>query len=366
MKTHFSLDCYAQTMPGAEEIAWLEIKSRLPRVKFGEYVYAKEQNGIALFSHAGTLDDLLYLRTVDDVFLHAFSLDNISRDWRDIRLIAKQVREAEAFKQSLKTVADFRSPGGKHTTCRVIARKYGEHQYRRKDVAEAVEAMIRERYRKRYKLVEDNADVEIWVNVLGSRVLCGIRVSDGTMRHRSYKSVHLPASLRPSVAASMVLLTQPQPDDIFLDPLCGGGTLLAERALMGDYAQVLGGDIDPSRTTASQQIMENIQARSFDVRTWDAGELPLADGSVSAVATNLPFGKQVGSQQSVRKLYPRVFAEIARVLQPGRRAIVLSSEFDLVKDVVRHQAGLQIVTGYSIAVLGQWGRVYIVRREQRI
>jgi hypothetical protein len=35
---------YAQTMPGVEEIAWLEIRDRLNNVSFREYLFAKEQN----------------------------------------------------------------------------------------------------------------------------------------------------------------------------------------------------------------------------------------------------------------------------------------------------------------------------------
>lgn len=362
MKPASDFVCYAQTMPGVEEIAWLEIKARLPKAKFGEYLYAKEQNGVVLFNHAGTLDELLHLRTVEDLFLHVFTLPKVSRDWRDLRQIAHTLQASDTLERALAIVVGQRGSGGK-ATFRVIARKYGTHQYRRMDVTDATIKAIQERYGRRYRLVEDDADVEIWINVLGSTVLCGVRLTDATMRHRTYKSVHLPASLRPSVAAAMTWLTEPRPDDLFLDPLCGGGTLLAERALLGDYAQLLGGDIDSSRVAASQEILRNVDARHWQVRTWDAGSLPLADDSVSAIATNLPFGKQVGSKQSVRQLYPRVFAEIARVLQPGRRAIVLSSEFDLVKNVVRNQPGLTIVRGYSIAILGQWGRIYIITKN---
>lgn len=31
---------YVQTMPGVEEIAWLEVRDKLPGAKFGETVFA--------------------------------------------------------------------------------------------------------------------------------------------------------------------------------------------------------------------------------------------------------------------------------------------------------------------------------------
>ncbi|MCZ7667870.1 MAG: hypothetical protein M5U34_12025 [Chloroflexi bacterium] len=51
--TEHTIDYYVQTMPGLEEIAWLEIRDMLPGAKFGEYLFAKEQNGIVTFSYAG-------------------------------------------------------------------------------------------------------------------------------------------------------------------------------------------------------------------------------------------------------------------------------------------------------------------------
>ena len=50
------------------------------------------------------------------------------------------------------------------------------------------------------------------------------------------------------------------------------------------------------------------------------GGLPLADASVDKVLTDLPFGKQFGSLEDNRWLYPRVLMELARVLRVGGRA----------------------------------------------
>jgi len=47
-------------------------------------------------------------------------------------------------------------------------------------------------------------------------------------------------------------------------------------------------------------------------------------------------------------------------VRPGGRIVLLSSEFDLVKETVRQRPRLTITTGYSVAVLGTWGRIYII------
>jgi 23S rRNA G2445 N2-methylase RlmL len=355
---------YAQTMPGIEEIAWLEIRSRLPQAKFVEYLFAKEQNGIVVFDYEGATADLLQLRTVEDVFLQALSVNKVSRNWQDIGLITDLVQKSEEFGRAVNNFLRYRKFPAP-PTYRVISRKYGQHPYRRKDFAEAILKGMKARY-PRWTPRADDTEVEVWANLLGSHLLCGLRLSDRTMRHRFAKKVELEASLRPSVAAAMVFLTNPEANDIFLEPMCGSGTLLLERRT-GPYRQLLGGDILSDRAWAARQNLlerrQRSQVRPVSIYQWDARRLPLASGVIDKVATNLPFGKQIGSPQQVARLYPAFFAEVARVLRPNGRAVVLSSEYELVKESVRRQDNLEIVTGYSIAVLGQWGRIYIVERK---
>src|SRR5437588_212813 len=79
-----------------------------------------------------------------------------------------------------------------------------------------------------WKTVEENAAVEVWLSIDEATAVCGLRLSDRTMRHRTYKLEHRPASLRPTLAAAMVRLAEIKPPSVVLDPMCGAGTLLAE------------------------------------------------------------------------------------------------------------------------------------------
>jgi 23S rRNA G2445 N2-methylase RlmL len=354
---------YVQTMPGVEEIAWLEIRDKLPGAKFGETVFAKEQNGLLLFSYAGEAEDLFQLRTVEDVFVLAVSIEKVPRTRQVLPQITEMVSETAVFQKAIDTAIPIRKQPGR-PSYRVISRLYGSHEIYRKELGEAVERGMKNRY-PRWRLVDDHAMLEIWINLLGSRLVGGIRLTDRTMRHRFNKSVELKAALRPSVAAAMIHLTQPEDDDIFLDPMCGSGTLLMERRFGGPYGQMIAGDIVRDHVWATRQNVEALRKEpptDFSTLHTNAAQLPLATGSISKVATNLPFGKQIGSPKALKKLYPAFFRELERVLGENGRAVVLSSEYDLVKDAVRACPSLEILTGYSIAVLGQWGRIYIMRR----
>jgi len=355
---------YVQTMPGVEEIAWLEIRDRIPGAKFGETVFAKEQNGLLIFSYAGEATDLMQLRTIEDLFVLAVSLDKVPRTRQVLYQLTDMVSETAAFQHAIDLAMPIRKQPGR-PSYRVISRLYGSHEIYRKELGEAVERGMKNRY-PRWRLVDDHAMLEIWVNLLGSRLVCGIRLTDRTMRHRFNKPVELKAALRPSVAGAMIHLTQPVDDDIFLDPMCGSGTLVMERRYAGAYDQMVAADIVRDHVWATQQNVAALRKEppsSFSTLNANASQLPLATGSISKVATNLPFGKQIGSPKALKKLYPAFFQELERVLETNGRAIVLSSEYDLVKTAVRTCPNLEILTGYSIAVLGQWGRIYILRRN---
>jgi len=181
------------------------------------------------------------------------------------------------------------------------------------------------------------------------------------MRHRDYKLEHLPASLRPSAAAALAWLTRPADDDVFLDPMCGAGTILIERAQIGRYRQLLGGDERPEAVAIA---LANIGPRykPIDVREWDARRLPLDAGSVSALAVNLPFGRRLGSPEDNRALYPAFLREAARVLRPGARLVALTGDRQTFAESLRRASLLARRSSYPVTVLGQPASVYVVER----
>lgn len=355
---------YAQTMPGVEEIAWLEIRDRLPGAHFLRYLFAKEQNGIAVFDYGGSPADTLRLRTTEDIFTQIAYREDVSPLKRELRAVHDLIATAEETGRAVNDYLRHRRFSAP-PTYRVISRQYGKFEYSRKDLTATVWRALKERY-PRWTPVADDAQVEFWANMLGPRFLLGARLSDRTMRHRFERKVELPAALRPSVAAAMVFLTRPEADDVFLDPLCGSGTILYERLQAGPAARILGGDIEPERVDAARKNVRGSRKKPNpadnqpDIRPWDARQLPLEDGSVDKVATNLPFGKQLRGAESPAKLYPPVLAELQRVVRPGGRIVLLSSEYDLIKETVRKLPRLTITTGYSVAVLGTWGRIYLI------
>lgn len=214
-----------------------------------------------------------------------------------------------------------------------------------------------------WKPVAEDAHIEIWVTLIGEWATIAIRLSDRKMRHRTYKQEHRPASLRPSLAAAMVTLSDPTSEDRFCDPMCGAGTILAERALHSPSHELIGGDNDWEALQAAQVNLSNVRYAGDQVlHLWDATSLPLRTGLLDVIVTNLPFGVQMGSHASNQLLYASFFREMVRTLRPGGRAVLLSSEKELVRDRLQRHPELVREQELLIGVLGQAARIYVLRR----
>ena len=141
----------------------------------------------------------------------------------------------------------------------------------------------------------------------------GVRLASEPLQNRPYKQDHVPGSLRPQVAAAMVWLAGVRPGDRVLDPCCGAGTLLVEAAFRGGHT--LGGDPDPTALLAAYGNTATARAR-VSLQRWDARALPVADGTVTCVLTNPPWGRKVAIEADAEAFYAAIGREVARVATP--------------------------------------------------
>jgi tRNA (guanine6-N2)-methyltransferase len=238
----------------------------------------------------------------------------------------------------------------------VVQRPSGRPAYVRQELGHRVARAVTHRF-GRWKRVDEGGTLELWVLQRGADTTLGLRLSDRTMRHRTYKQVNIAASLRPVVARAMVLLSQPVEDDIFLDPMCGAGTLLIERGEHGRYAQLLGGDISPEAVAATRA---NIGPRykPVTIRAWDATQLPLDSGSVSRIVCNLPFGTQIGSRDQNSTLYGAFLSEARRVLSGDGRMVLLTSETRLLGRMLSRRSHFCQERVDPILVLGHKASIF--------
>jgi len=209
-----------------------------------------------------------------------------------------------------------RRPRGRIKTTSLLE---GPLPFRRQDV-EARLARLLLRAHPAWRLAEERPDAEVVAFLSRESALVALRLTDPSFRHRHYGRA--PAALSPTVAAALVRLARPSAEDRWLDPCCGGGTILLERAQMGPYRLLLGGDASPAALEVARANF-GLRHQPWSLRVWDARALPLPDGSVDRVASNLPFGVQSPAAGGVGPFTAACLGEAARVLRPGGRAVLL-------------------------------------------
>ena len=357
---------YAHTMPGLARIAWSEIRARCRGASFEGFAKVPGKNGLVLFGYDGEPGDLVALRTTEDVFYLVERMHLFAWGYEGLTRIYRALVKSQSTHRGLTLHGKLAGQRhGKRLAFRVIARVSGGYLgFRRVHLEQIVERALERHSHHNWYAVPSGEDVEIWVNLIGLDFICGLRLSDASMHHRDYKVAHLPASLRPSVAAAMVWLTHPRPDDVFLDPMCGVGTTLIERGMMERHALLLGGDREDS---ALRSAIQNIGSKHKprQIFQWDAQCLPLASNSVDKVVTNLPFGRKSGSPETNPPLYRHFFQELSRVLKPQGRAVILSGDEESVQDLVREIRELRIAREYPVRLLGLRAIVSVIKKRSK-
>jgi tRNA (guanine6-N2)-methyltransferase len=354
----------AHVVPGLERIAGYELGQRqFVNGPVQALTGFDERSSLLRFRSSAPAAELLTLRTVEDVFTLAADMEGVGWNFSGLRELREAIGLAPGVDAAAAFVLATRGRRIARPGLRVIARVAGEHTFRRADLQQTVERALLERF-PTWRLVEERATLEVWVNLIEEHFIAGVRLSDNTLRQRTYKRASVPASLKPTVAAAMALISQPRDDDVVLDPMCGAGTLLIERAEAGRYRQLLGGDVVPAAVAAA---MENVgpRYRPIDLREWDARFLPLTDASVTAILSNLPFGRKIGARAANRALYPALLAEWSRVLGEGGRMVLLTSESALLATAVAGRSELRLVERIPVLVRGQAAAIHLIQATSR-
>ncbi len=350
---------YAVVLPGLEEVAAEEL-----RTDFDADV-KRTARGLVVFRVPEATPALLRARTTEDIFLLAWGTDVLTYRAQDLRSIERWTARDADWQNLLRIHHAIRpKPQGK-PSYRLVTQMTGQHGYRRIDAAKALAKGLADKLPASWRYAEENAAVEIWLTIHGQTAVCGLRLSDRTMRHRKYKLEHIPASLRPTVAAALVRLAGARPGERVLDPMCGAGTLLAEQLAVRPaphrgVVQVFGGDLDREALRTARANLRTFG--EVPLCRWDAVRLPLADQCIDRVISNPPFGKQLATPEAIGPLYRRLTGELDRVLRGGGTAVLLVADFPALRDAIKPRRWKQ-QRKLQVRVLGQWATLSVWRKQ---
>jgi tRNA (guanine6-N2)-methyltransferase len=296
---------------------------------------------------------VLSLRSVENVFAAVGQFDGLPAEETGLEAI-----------RAWAAASDLTEPAAVHAqvhgprespSFRCTTKRFGEHAFGSMDIMAAAGAGIVDRYGWRVDL--EGYDYDIHVDVEDDRCTIGLRITPVSLRRRG-RIVHVAASLDPTLGYAMCVLSDPQPGEVFVDPTCGAGTVLLERAEIGP-ARLVAGDLfaHPLEMARRNVVANAVEAK---LSRWDARRLPLAAESVDKVCANLPWGRRAGSHLVNKHLYPPLIREVARVLKVGGRAVLLSLEKRMLLACVDRHGWLRIADTLPVSVAGLKPAIYVI------
>ncbi|MCG7524098.1 hypothetical protein MHW47_06530 [Streptomyces sp. OfavH-34-F] len=171
-------------------------------------------------------------------------------------------------------------------------------------------------------------------------------------------------ALSHELSSMLVLASEPQPDDTFLDPFAGSGSLVVSRLGL-PAREVVYSDLDLTkhREQLPDEVLHDRRLRLLDE---DAMTLPsLDDGSVDVVVTDPPWGEHEELSVPYEEFARTTSASLARVLHPehGRFVLLCARRGAAAFDAVFAGAGLSVRATHEILVNGHPATVFVGERR---
>ena len=222
-------------------------------------------------------------------------------------------------------------------------------------------------YHRRTRLSETGATYPLEVAINKDHVLLTLDTTGPSLFKRGYRKGKGGAPLKENMAAALVMLAHWFPDNPFVDPVCGSGTIPIEAALIGhniapginrdfqcerwinlmpenlsddvrdeadakaDYdieLDIHGYDIDQNMIDIAQRncqaagLTHDITFKQLAVKDWYTDKLN------GVIVANPPYGERLSDQESVRELY-RQMGEIYRPMTTWSKYILTADlEFE--------------------------------------
>jgi tRNA (guanine6-N2)-methyltransferase len=342
-------DVECDVLPGMEAILARELR-RCFRGRVGQL--ADTGRASLRFAYQGPLSELLGLRTAHSAYLVlAFS------GRRPTALLGHQ--NLRALLERIQVIRALHPPG---TVCTFRFGAAGRDTSTFRRLATDLEAQSGLRH--------DPDDGELLIRIRPSgRPDDGwealLRLSPRPLSTRAWRVANYPGALNATIAAAMIDLTQPRPDDHFINLMCGSGTLLVERLLLCRTAEALGVDISGEALDAARANLAAAGvSRGARLMESDAVLTGLDMARYTVLCADLPYGNLVGSHRENSVLYPMLLDEAGRMAAPGARFAVITHEirlFDATLDDAQHL--WEAERTFRVFQGGQRPQVYVLRRR---
>jgi tRNA (guanine6-N2)-methyltransferase len=255
----------------------------------------------------------------------------------------------------------------------VRVERIGNHPFNSMQVAERVGQAIIESFMSetghRLKVNLDSPDVEIFCRIRENHIIIGVNTTGESLHKRGYRVYDHPAALSTTIAASMIYISEWNTKQIFLDPMCGGGTIPIEAALIArkiplkifrerskigfaferlklfekdvyekisneimkssnnNIYNIYGIDISQKylngaiKNAESASVLDTIKFIKGDSRKLEN----ILNFTPEVIIVNPPYGKRSSNPRHIKKLYPEFLKSVSKVMKNGTMIVITAA-----------------------------------------
>ncbi|MGC9208322.1 MAG: tRNA (guanine(6)-N2)-methyltransferase [Nitrososphaeria archaeon] len=275
---------------------------------------------------------------------------------------------------------------GKQQSFAVRSERSGVHSFTSIDIQRVVgQAVIDSRIKEdgvRLRVDLENPDVEINADLIEEELFISINTTGHGLNFREYRKYNHPSSLKPTLAASLLIMAGWDGRPL-IDAFAGGGTIPIEAALFarsapvrpsGDFmykklslydqqeeeraiksvgpkfavSKLVGVEISPKHIRGA---LKNAQAAGVA----DVVELRL-DDSVKFVpeskfdflVSNPPYGIRSGRKEKVLRLYELFVKNLDNILKEGGTGLIITTEYRKLENILAQRGYKHVKTSVGL------------------
>ena len=216
------------------------------------------------------------------------------------------------------------------------------HASRRKLIKAWVDALAKQR--PEFANSPSHYEVELRLQRAKTKVGLFLKLTEEPDDRFDYRAADVPAAMHPATAAGIVRMGHRKGDrGRVLDPFCGCGTLLFERARSGiPFDELVGSDISGNAIDAAKANLDHSGQPGLRFLRGDVRSVRI-DGSFSELISNLPYGIRTGSHEKNVDTYQALFDRLPEWLDDGARVTLVTQEIDLMKGLFQRTRHVKLV-----------------------
>ena len=364
------MEFYATCTPGLEFISAREIEGK----GLGRVIELREGRGRVIFESEYDMIPSLNcsLRSVERIVL---------------LLARERTSELDGIYRAVKGIDfSFMRP---EWSFAVRSNRLGEHDFTSVDIGRVAGQAVIDSYMEargvRLKVNLDSPDVIVRCDLIKDELLVGIDMTgDEGLHKRNYRVYQHPAPLNPTLASSLIYLSEWSHEHSLLDPFCGSGTILFEAGMIArgtpvckfrrDFAFLKFFGELPSfeerdvelKLYGVEKFRKHIEGAELIARyvgiypefiQGHAERIGEYFDSVDFIVTNPPYGLRIGKKGIIEKIYAGFLRAASSILK--RRMVVITSETSIFEKHARDN--FEKIEKLEVMYGGLRTGVYIVR-----